>query len=235
MMIEKQKEPLIVARNLTKIYKTAKTRLKALSSVDIDVMEGEFLAIVGTSGSGKSTLLSLLAGLETPSAGRIAIKGRGIHRMDENQLVKFRLHNTGFVFQSFNLFEVLTAQENVAFSLMAQGVGKLERMSRAKKLLHEFGLGEHLHHKPSELSGGQQQRVSIARAIITNPKIIYADEPTGNLDSYTANSIMEILKDISQKEITTILMVTHDIEKAKYADRIIRIEDGSITDLEGEI
>lgn len=221
-------EPIIITRNLTKIYKAKKIRLKALSSVDIDILSGEFVAIVGTSGSGKSTLLSLLAGLETPSAGRIAINGRGIHRMTEDQLVQFRLKNTGFVFQSFNLFDVLTTLENVAYPLMAQGISKHERTLRAKDLLKEFGLREHLYHKPNELSGGQQQRVSIARAIITNPKIIFADEPTGNLDSYTADNIMESLKNISQKNGTTVLMVTHDIERAKYADRIIRIEDGRI-------
>lgn len=231
-MEDKNKEPIIVTRNLTKIYRTSKTRLKALSSVDIDVMPGEFVAIVGTSGSGKSTLLSLLAGLESPSAGRIAIKGRGIHRMSENQLVDFRLKHTGFVFQSFNLFEVLTAQENAAYPLMAQGVKRGERMERANELLTQLGLGGHLDHKPGELSGGQQQRVSIARAIITDPDIVFADEPTGNLDSDTADQIIRILKDISDRKNTTVLMVTHDMERAAYADRVIYIEDGRIVDLE---
>lgn len=228
-MIENQKiEPIILARNLTKIYRTKKTRLKALSSVNIDIYPGEFIAIVGTSGSGKTTLLSLLAGLEHPSAGRIAIKGRGIHRMNEDQLVDFRLENTGFIFQFFNLFEALTAQENVAFSLMAQGVSRQDRMERAKDLLTSFELGKHIHHKPGELSGGQQQRVSIARAIIGNPSIIFADEPTGNLDSHNASQIIDILKDISKSKGTTILMVTHDMERAIHADRIINIEDGKI-------
>lgn len=226
-------EPIIVARNLTKVYKTSKIRLKALASVDIDIMPGEFVAIVGTSGSGKSTLLSLLAGLETPSAGRIAIKGRGIHRMSQEQLVEFRLNHTGFVFQSFNLFEMLTAQENVAFPLMAQGVGREERMERSKELLTLFDLQKHLYHKPSELSGGQQQRVSIARAIISNPDILFADEPTGNLDSHTADQIIEILRNISIDKGTTILMVTHDLKRAIHADRIIYIEDGRIVDREG--
>ncbi len=225
-------ESIIVARNLTKIYKTNKTRLRALASVDMDIMPGEFVAIVGTSGSGKSTLLSLLAGLESPSAGRIAIKGRGIHRMSEEQLVNFRLKHTGFVFQAFNLFEILTAQENVAFPLMAQGVGREERMERSKELLTLFDLKKHLHHKPKELSGGQQQRVSIARAIISNPDIIFADEPTGNLDSRTAHQIIGLLKDISIDKGTTVLMVTHDMRRAIYADRIIHIEDGRIVDME---
>ena len=227
-MENKKVEPIIVARNLTKIYKTKKTRLRALASVDMDILPGEFVAIVGTSGSGKSTLLSLLAGLESPSAGRIAIKGRGIHRMSEEQLVSFRLEHTGFIFQSFNLFEILTAQENVAFPLMAQGVGREERMERAKELLTLFELQKHLHHKPGELSGGQQQRVSIARAIISNPDIVFADEPTGNLDSHNADQIIDILRDISINRGTTILMVTHDMERAIHADRIVYIEDGRI-------
>jgi len=225
-------EPLIIARNITKIYKTDKTRLKALSNVNLDIKQGEFAAIVGTSGSGKSTLLSLLAGLEKPSAGRIMIAGRGIHRLSEEQLVDFRLKNTGFVFQSFNLFEVLTAQENVAFPLMAQGIGKAERMEKAKQLLNEYGLGKHLHHKPNELSGGEQQRVSIARAVIAQPKIIFADEPTGNLDSHTADIIIESLAEINKKNGTTILMVTHDMERVKYAQRIIKIADGMMTEQE---
>lgn len=223
-----QAAPVIVARNLTKVYKTRKTRCKALSGVDIDIVAGEFVAIVGTSGSGKSTLLSLLAGLERPSGGRVAIGGHGIHRMDEEQLVRFRLRNTGFVFQSFNLFETLTAQENVAFPLMAQGMGRTERMERAARILRDMDMSSHLHHKPDELSGGQQQRVSIARAIVTGPRIVFADEPTGNLDSETADRIMDIFRRIAG-DGTTVLMVTHDMGRARWADRIIRIEDGRIT------
>lgn len=227
-------EPVIRARGLVKIYKTEKVRLRALNGVDIDVMPGEFVAIVGTSGSGKSTLLSLLAGLEKPSAGRIAIKGHGIHRMTESQLVDFRLKNTGFIFQSFNLMDVLNAQENVAFPLMAQGIPKVIRMKKAKELLCKMGLITHLHHKPSELSGGQQQRVSIARAIVTEPDIVFADEPTGNLDSHTADQIIDILKNIAKENGTTVLMVTHDAKRAECADRIIHIEDGKITNGEDD-
>lgn len=221
-------EPIILGRNLTKIYKTQRIRLKALSSVDIDIVPGEFVSLVGTSGSGKSTLLSLLAGLERPSEGRIAIKGRAIHRMSQDQLVSFRLKHIGFVFQSFNLFDMLTAQENVAFPLMAKGVEGKERMDRAKELLAFFELEDHLYHKPGELSGGQQQRVAIARGIIGEPDILFADEPTGNLDSNTADQIIKVLKDISINKGTTILMVTHDVKRASQADRIIYIEDGGI-------
>ncbi len=220
----------IIARNITKVYKTKKTRLKALSNVDVDIKRGEFVAIVGTSGSGKSTLLSLLAGLDKPSRGRIIIDGIGIHRATEEKLVKFRRKYTGFIFQSFNLFDVLTAQENVAFPLMIMGVKRSLRMKRAKQILEELGLGEHLLHKPNELSGGQQQRVSIARAIISSPSIIFADEPTGNLDSVTADSIIDLLHRVKEEKGTTILMVTHDAKLASKADRIIRIEDGRIED-----
>lgn len=232
-----EEEPIILARNLTKIYRTKKIRLKALASVNIDVFKGEFVAIVGTSGSGKTTLLSLLAGLEKPSAGRIIIKGRGIHRMTEKNLVNFRLVHTGFIFQSFNLFEQLTAEENVAFPLMVKGISRKERNNRAKELLREMGLIKHLYHKPDELSGGQQQRVSIARALVGAPDIIFADEPTGNLDSQSADQIIELLNNVRKKRGSTVLMVTHDIERTSYADRVIKIEDGQIVEnlLKGRI
>lgn len=235
MSVQQTETPVIVARNLTKIYKTRKTRTRALSGVDLTVARGEFVAVVGTSGSGKSTLLSLLAGLERPSAGRVAIDGHGIHRMTEEQLVRFRLRHTGFVFQTFNLFESLTAQENVAFPLMARGIGRSERMEQAGRLLRDMGLEDHLHHKPDELSGGQQQRVSIARAVVAAPPIVFADEPTGNLDSHTADGIVDLLRNISQTHHTTILMVTHDITRAALADRIVRIEDGRITNPEDAV
>jgi len=221
-------DSIIVARKLTKIYRTDKTRIKALAGVDLDVAPGEFIAIVGTSGSGKSTLLSLLAGLEKPSAGRVAIKGHGIHRMSEKQLVDFRLKNTGFVFQNYNLMGVLTAQENTAFPLLVQGKSRKESMYKAKELLMELGLSGHLHHRPGQLSGGQQQRVSIARAIITEPEIVFADEPTGNLDSESADRIIDLLSDISKKRSKTVLMVTHDQNRVRCADRIVHLKDGRI-------
>jgi putative ABC transport system ATP-binding protein len=221
-------EPIIVARGLTMIFRTQKIRLKALSGVNISVDKGEFLAIVGTSGSGKTTLLSLLAGLDSPSAGRIAVGGRGIHRLSQEALGQFRRENTRFIFQSFNLFETLSAEENVAFPLMVCGMGRSERLDKARDMLTRFGLEKHFNHKPGELSGGQQQRVSIARAMITGPEIIFADEPTGNLDSKTAHEIMEELKNLNQQQGTTILMVTHDMAIAEYADRVLRIEDGMV-------
>lgn len=227
-----KKQPIISLRNVVKIYKTKKVRFKALNGISLDIYPNEFVAIVGTSGSGKSTMLNLIAGLEKPTAGKIFVKERPIHKMSEDELVDFRLKHVGFIFQKFNLMDTLTALENAAFPLMLRGVSEKERGKTAREVLDLLGLREHLEHYPDELSGGQQQRVSIARAIIMHPQIIFADEPTGNLDSYTAEQIADILKEIVHQEGATLLLVTHDIEKAKYADRIIRLADGEIVSIE---
>lgn len=228
-------EPIIVVRDLKKIYRTEAVRLVALGGVDLEIMPGESCAIVGTSGSGKTTLLSLIAGLEHPTAGKIFVKKHPIHKMTEKELVDFRLRNIGFVFQSFNLMETMTAQENVALPLMFEGMPRQRRNAVAKKLLVEMGLKDHLKHKPSQLSGGQQQRVSIARAIVSKPEIIFADEPTGNLDSHTSVQIMDIITQAAKKRGATLLFVTHDIEKAAYADKIVHIIDGKVAQIEGGI
>ncbi len=220
--------PIIAVRNLVKIYKTKKIRFKALQGIDMDIAEGEFVAIVGTSGSGKSTLLNLMAGLEKPTMGEICMLGQPIHKMSEDELVQFRLAHVGFVFQSFNLMDTLSTLENAAFPLMLQGVPEKQRNARARVLLSELGLPAHLEHDPDELSGGQQQRVAIARALIAQPKILFADEPTGNLDSATAEQMMELLIQMRMKSGTTLVMVTHDESKAQCADRVLRIEDGAI-------
>ena len=225
-------EPIITARNLTKIYKIADSRFHALDDVGLDVYPGEFCAIVGTSGSGKSTLLSLLAGLERPTAGRIMVRQRPIHRMSEKQLVDFRLRHVGFIFQAYNLMPTMTALENAAFSLTCRGVPRGERLRRARELLQAMGLADHLTHRPSELSGGQQQRVSIARAIATEPEIVFADEPTGNLDSKTSDEIMELLRALVVGRGMTLLLVTHDMQKAALADRVIQISDGRVAAVE---
>jgi putative ABC transport system ATP-binding protein len=227
-------DPVIMARNLTKIYKTAESRLHALDGVSLDVRPGEFCAIAGTSGSGKSTLLSLLAGLERPTSGWILVKGKPIHSMSEKQLVDFRLAHVGFVFQSYNLFPGMTALENAAFALMCRGAGKAERERTARELLEAMGLGRHLHHRPAELSGGQQQRVSIARAVAAKPEIVFADEPTGNLDSATSEEIMGLLHSLVAGRGMTLLLVTHDERKAAMADRVIRISDGKIVDTDAQ-
>lgn len=221
-------EPVIVAKNLKKFYRSANFKIKALDGVDIEIMPGEICAILGTSGSGKSTLLSLLAGLESPTAGKIFIKKRPIHAMTQKELTDFRLMHIGFVFQSFNLLDTMNAVENVALPLMFRGFSRSVRLHAAGKLLKEMGLGSHLYNKPSELSGGQQQRVSIARAIVTKPEIIFADEPTGNLDSHTSTQIMDIMRDVARKRNATLVFVTHDIEKTTYADKVIHITDGKV-------
>ena len=221
-------EPIISARNLTKIYKTDESRLRALDDASLDILPGEFCTIVGTSGSGKSTLLSLLAGLERPTAGKVFLMGKPIHRMSERQLVDFRLQNVGFVFQSYNLMPTMTALENAAFALTCKGMGRAERMGLARELLESMGLGGHLGHRPHELSGGQQQRVSIARAIAARPAIVFADEPTGNLDSKTSAGIMDLLRSQVSGRGMTLLLVTHDREKAALADRVITISDGRV-------
>jgi putative ABC transport system ATP-binding protein len=225
-------EPIISVKNVVKIYKSRNIKCRALSGVSLDIYPGEFVAIVGTSGSGKSTLLNLIAGLEKPSAGKIFVKNRPIHKMTEDQLVDFRLKNIGFIFQQFNLMEPLTALQNAAFPLMLRGIPRAKRDKAAGKLLASMGLEEHGHHIPAELSGGQQQRVSIARAIITKPPILFADEPTGNLDSYTAAQIMDILRVIVNTEGTTLVMVTHDIDKTRYADRVVHLADGAVTQIQ---
>ncbi len=221
-------EAIIRVKNLTKIYKTQDTRVKAVNGVSLEIKQGQTCAIVGTSGSGKSTLLSLIAGLERPTAGHILIGSRSIHAMSESALVDFRLRNVGFVFQSYNLFETMTAEENAAFVLAAKGLSRAKRLNMARDMLSEMGLGQHLKHKPMQLSGGQQQRVAIARALVAAPKILFADEPTGNLDSHTAQEIMELLSESVRRDKTTLLFVTHDMEKASFADRVIHIRDGII-------
>ena len=203
-----------------------------MNGIDLDVFPGEYVAVVGTSGSGKSTLLNLIAGLEKPTTGKIFIEEKPIHNMSEDSLVEFRLKNVGFIFQNYNLMDTLTTLENAAFPLMLKGVPVATREAEAKKILEAVGLSGHLAHDPDELSGGQQQRVSIARALITKPKIVFADEPTGNLDSSTAEQVMDILRAVVRGNGTTLLMVTHDEDKAKYADRIVHIADGEILKIE---
>lgn len=225
-------EPIIVAKDLKKIYRTAGAKIRALNGVDVSILPGEHCAILGTSGSGKSTLLSVLAGLEHPTSGRIYIKRKPIHEMTENELVKFRLSNIGFVFQSFNLMGTMTAVENVALPLMFQGVPRKEREKRAVKLLKAMGLAKQLRSRPMQMSGGQQQRVSIARAIVGRPEIIFADEPTGNLDSATSVEIMDIITDIARKRRATLVFVTHDVEKTFYADKVLHIKDGLVDKVE---
>jgi putative ABC transport system ATP-binding protein len=213
-----------------KIYRIGENVVHALAGVSVSVAAGEFLAVTGTSGSGKSTLLNVLAGLESPTAGEIVICGQHIESMSENELVTFRRENVGFVFQSFNLIPTMTAQENVALPLTFRGEDKATRMAKAKHMLEVVGLGDHIDHTPMQMSGGQQQRVGIARALVVDPKIIFADEPTGNLDSRNGKEVMALLKDIVRRTGMTVVMVTHDLTLAHECDRLIFLIDGRVSD-----
>lgn len=230
--MEEKKKTVIRVRNLHKVYSIGKNKVHALNGVSLDIYQGEFCAIVGTSGSGKSTMLNMLAGLEKPTKGEVVINGEHIETMNENQLVKFRREHVGFIFQSFNLLQTMTAQENVALPLVFRGVDKKERMEKAGKLLELVGLPEHKKHKPNEMSGGQQQRVGVARALIVDPEIIFADEPTGNLDSNTSRDIMNMMQKVVREQGKTLVMVTHDDHLAGFADRIFHIIDGKIVKIE---
>ena len=219
--------PIIEVKNLYKIYKVGDTRVPALDGVDFTINKGEFCAIVGPSGSGKSTLLNMLAGLEKPTKGEIIIDKIHIEHMTENQLVEFRRKRVGFIFQSYNLLKTLNAVENVALPLSFRGMAKKERNAIAEKYLKLVGLEKQMYHMANAMSGGQQQRVGIARALAVNPRIIFADEPTGNLDSASSREIMEILKGMHRSG-ETLILITHDNGIAAQAKRVVRIMDGKI-------
>jgi putative ABC transport system ATP-binding protein len=221
----------VQTENLEMHFTMGDAVVNALRGVSLSMEEGEFISIVGTSGSGKSTLLNLVGGLMKPSEGKVFVKGQDLTTMNENNLALFRRKYLGFVFQSFNLISTLTAVENVELPLIFSNVSTSEREKKVITLLTELGLEDRLYHKPTELSGGQQQRVSIARAIINNPEIILADEPTGNLDSKTSREIMEVLYSLNRKG-QTFLVVTHDMNVAHYGNRIIYLTDGQITKIE---
>lgn len=224
--------PIISVRNLYKVYQAGETRVRALNGIDFDLYKGEFCSIVGTSGSGKSTLLNMIAGLEKPTKGEVTIVGERIDKLSESELVNFRRKHVGFVFQSYNLMPTMTALENVALPLTFQGIGRKERNERAKEALRLVGLAKYSHHRPTQMSGGQQQRVGIARGLVVNPEIIFADEPTGNLDTRFSKEIMNLMKNVSKEQNQTMVMVTHDRVLAYYADRIIHIIDGKISLIE---
>lgn len=224
--------PIIEVKNLYKIYRVGETKVYALAGVDFSIQKGEFCAIVGPSGSGKSTLLNMLAGLEKPSKGEIVISGHHIEKLTENQLVAFRRENVGFIFQSYNLLKTMNALENAALPLSFRGVPKKERNEIARKYLKLVGLEKQMNHMANAMSGGQQQRVGIARALAMNPKIIFADEPTGNLDSKTTKEVLELMRKIVREQKQTLIMVTHDNYIAGFADRQFHIVDGKITKIE---
>ena len=223
---------LIEAKDVIKKYKVGTEVITALDGINLSIERGEFVAILGTSGCGKSTLLNMLSGLERPTKGDIIINGVRINKVNEKNMSRFRSKEMGFIFQQYNLIPSLTALENVMLPLTIQGIDKKVRTQRSKAILEKLGLGKRLNNKPGQMSGGQQQRVSIARSLVSNPKIIFADEPTGNLDSKTTVEILEFLQEIVREEKRTLIMVSHDAEVAMYAGRIVHMLDGKITRIE---
>jgi putative ABC transport system ATP-binding protein len=225
-------ESLIQTRGLTRNYSIGKTAVAALTEVDLGIPRGDFTALVGPSGSGKSTLLNLIGGLDRPSRGDIQVDGLSLGTATEQELVRYRRERVGFIFQSFNLLPTLTAVENVETPMVLAEVSRSERRARATRLLESVGLGQRSSHKPNELSGGERQRVAIARALVNNPSLLLADEPTGNLDSKTGAAVLELLCELVHKNKLTLVMVTHDLEVASRADRIVHLRDGSVQRIE---
>lgn len=218
---------MIQIYDMYKTYQMNNIKIEALKNINLCIKQNEFAAIVGPSGSGKSTLMHMLGCLDTPTSGTYLLEGMSVNSLRDDKLAEIRSHKIGFIFQSFNLIQKLTAMENVELPLIYQGLGIRERIKRTINALKIVGLEDRLHHKPNELSGGQQQRVAIARALVNDPPIILADEPTGNLDTTSGREIMNILKELHKKG-NTIILITHDNNIAKEAKRIIRINDGEI-------
>ena len=222
--------PIIQAKNLTKHYTVGSTIVRALDGLDIDIEKGSYIALMGPSGSGKSTLMNILGCLDTPSSGAYFLNDKDVSEVDDDLLAAIRNKEIGFIFQTFNLLPRYTALENVALPMIYAGIPKRERVARATEVLEKVGLGDRVTHKPNELSGGQRQRVAVARALVMNPSIIFADEPTGNLDSKTSEGIMQLFDEIHQ-DGNTLIVVTHEEEVAARAQKIIRLRDGKL-DLE---
>lgn len=222
--------PLLDLKEITKEYKLGETVVRALRGLDLSIEEGEIVALMGPSGSGKSTLMHIIGALDTPSNGTAFLDGQDLERLKEKQLVALRGKKVGFVFQTFNLIQTLTAQQNVELPMIFQGIRRAERAQRAKELLVKVGLADRVRHKPSELSGGERQRVAVARALANNPEIILADEPTGNLDTESGEAILEMLKGLRVDDGKTVIIVTHDPEATAIADRVIRLRDGHVVE-----
>ncbi len=222
------KNVIIKLENVWKIYKMGEVEVPALKSINLEVKKGEFLAVMGPSGSGKSTAMNMIGCLDVPTKGKVFLEHHDISHLSESDLAQIRGKKIGFIFQVFNLIPTLSALENVTLPMIFQNITKEERIRRATKLLEMVGLGDRIKHKPNELSGGQQQRVAIARSLINDPEVILADEPTGNLDSVSGHKVIDFLKDLHKKEKKTIVMVTHDEDIAKNAQRIEYLHDGQI-------
>ncbi|MBD3204237.1 ATP-binding cassette domain-containing protein [Candidatus Woesearchaeota archaeon] len=225
-----KKEEIIVVKDLVKNYKTESVVTKVLKAISFKIYKGEFVGIMGPSGSGKSTTLHQLALLDQPTSGSVNIKGKEVTKLNEKELAFFRLNHLGYVFQQYRILPELTSLENVFIPRKATGENRKIYINKAKELLTRVGLSHRYNHKPSELSGGEQQRVAIARALINNPDILFADEPTANLDTLSSEQIMQLFKELNKKSNQTIVMVSHDPEQIKYFDRVIKLIDGKIKD-----
>jgi putative ABC transport system ATP-binding protein len=222
--------PLYELRGVRRTFRRGDVTIVALDSVDLTIAPGEIVAVEGTSGSGKTTLLQLLGGLDRPSAGQVFFEGTDLNAIGDRELAEIRLRAFGFVFQTFNLIPTLTALENVEAKLAPTGVGSAELRRRSLGLLEEVGLADRAEHLPSQLSGGEQQRVAIARALATDPRVVLADEPTGNLDSTTGAEIVDLLTRLSEEHRQTVVLVTHDLDVAAKAQRVVRMKDGKVRD-----
>jgi len=227
MAIKKQKK-IIELKNVWKTYEMGEVKVHALRGLNLNVHKGEFLSIMGPSGSGKSTAMNMIGCLDIPTSGVVSLSGTNIAELEESDLAQIRGKKIGFIFQKFNLINTLTAKENIMLPMTFQGFSEADRHEKAEELLDMVDLGDRMDHRPNELSGGQQQRVAIARALAVSPDVILADEPTGNLDSKTGSSVMDFLKALHKKKGTTIVMVTHDEDVAKHADRMEFLRDGQI-------
>jgi putative ABC transport system ATP-binding protein len=219
---------LIEIQDLEKVYNTTAVAVHAINHVDLNIEKKEFTAIVGPSGSGKTTLLNIVGGLDNATGGRVLIESEDISAYRSGQLIDYRLHHIGFVFQAYNLIPVFTAKENVEFIMLLQGISKKERDERATELLEAVGLGDRLNSRPSQLSGGQQQRVAVARALASRPNFVLADEPTANLDSTSAESLLDLMEQLNQKYDMTFIFSTHDDKVIKRARRVVTLQDGAI-------
>jgi putative ABC transport system ATP-binding protein len=224
-----QPAPIVSIRELSKVYRQGEINVVALNNISLDIQQGEFLSLMGPSGSGKSTLLHIIAGIDRPTSGTCRVQDIDLTKLNESGLADWRNHNVGFVFQTFNLIPVLTAFENVELPLLLTRLGGRQRREQVNTALELVGLSERRKHLPKQLSGGQEQRVAIARALVTDPKLVVADEPTGNLDSHSAQEVLSILQMLSKQIGKTVIMVTHDPKAAAFGSRSIHLEKGELT------
>jgi len=221
---------IVACHDVTKTYRQGKVEVTALKEIQLEIEAGGFVALAGPSGSGKTTLLNLIGGLDRADAGRIVVSGNDYSELKDSQMAELRLHHIGFIFQSYNLIPVLSAVENVEYVMLLQGVTAAERRQRARRILDDVGLADKYHRRPAELSGGQQQRVAVARAIVSNPSIVLADEPTANLDSKTGEGLLALMRDMNSRRNVTFIFSTHDKMVMAYARRVVTIKDGCIAD-----